>query len=259
VRSAERPVIWFGDVWEYNDKGRDLGSDWQTDYGDWDEGPGQLGYGDGDEETELRDEDPNVPSYYFRNRVQIDENFEVVGAELDVLYDDGFAVWVNGERVFEKNVEDGVDFGTYASSGSDDNARAETELDFSENSPFREGENIVAVMVKQRSKGSSDVSFDLSLDVELRVRELEEPDAADPGTDGEDAADGVAGGEDVPAGGGDSSARDNSGGGGGSGGGSGGGGCECRAGGTGGSGPSPVALVGLVLVAGVARAWEEVR
>jgi unsaturated chondroitin disaccharide hydrolase len=155
-----------GSVWKYDDTGTDRGTAWLAlGYDDtaWSSGSAQLGYGDGDEATVLRST-PIVPSYYFRRRFRVEG--QVTQAQLRAVFDDGVAVWVNGTRVFSRNVGNGTAFGAFASA-SGENTVADVPLDLTQN-PFVPGDNVVTVMVKQVSTSSSDVSFDLSLT--LRVR-----------------------------------------------------------------------------------------
>jgi glutaredoxin len=165
-----------GSVWAYHDQGVDQGDAWRTSLGGWASGPAELGYGDADEETVLTDFDPNAPTYYFRREVVVDG--EVTSARARVLFDDGFVMFVNGTEVSRQNVG-GLAFDAFASGSSGDNARYEADIDAS---VFREGSNVVAVMVKQDSGVSSDLSFDLTLELGVRV-EVEEtlPDAGVPG------------------------------------------------------------------------------
>lgn len=182
----------FGHVWRYHDQDEDLGEAWlAADYDDsaWPEGPGQLGYGDGDEATELLDAEPNVPSAYFRTTVELPEG-EFVEAELTALYDDGVAVWVNGQLLFGANVDDGTAHDVWASASSDDNEVTTAPID---SAAFVTGTNVITAMAKQSSGGSSDLSFDLRVVVTVEV-ELP-PGGEDTGTDGS------GGGVDTTAGG----------------------------------------------------------
>ena len=160
-----RRVVSFSDVWRYDDRGVDLGADWMLrDFDDsaWPSGPGQLGYGDGDEGTALTRPTPSQPSVYFRRRITLDK--PVTQAQLEALFDDGLAVWVNGVLVFTRNVN-GLGFGDYATdSATNEYTRAAVQLS---GNPFRVGENVIAVMVKQVSGTSEDLTFALGLEVEL--------------------------------------------------------------------------------------------
>ncbi len=182
----------FGHTWRYYDSTDDLGEAWlANDYDDsaWPEGPAQFGYGDGDEATELMDAEPNIPSVYFRTEIDLPEG-EYIDAEVTARFDDGVAVWVNGESVFGVNVDDGTEYDAWASSASEDNEVASAPID---PSVFVPGTNVIMAMAKQASAGSSDVSFDLRVGVTVQV---------DPPPGGEDTGGSETGepGEDETAG-----------------------------------------------------------
>lgn len=188
--------IGFGGRWEYHDGPAAPPADWSTSVGGWPEGDAQLGYGDGDEVTELLDADPNVPTVYFRQSITVDG--EVSRADLDVLYDDGIAVFVNGTQVLGLHVDDGLAHDAFASGTDGDDARASQTID---GSVFVPGENVIAALVKQVSGSSSDLSFDLRLTL-LTERDLPGPDAGvgssdggAPGPDGSTGRDGGGGGD----------------------------------------------------------------
>ena len=190
---ADIDVIEMGHTWRYHDQGEDLGEGWlAADYDDstWPEGPAQLGYGDGDEATVLVDAEPNYPSAYFRTEFTLDA--EPVGAALQVLFDDGASVWINGQQVWSINIDD-TSYGAFSSAASDDNELAMAKLDAS---ALVEGTNTVAVMVKQSSEGSSDLSFDMALTVTV----MYDPPPPPPGDDDDDDDD--SGGNDGPGDGG---------------------------------------------------------
>ncbi|NRA46334.1 MAG: hypothetical protein HRU09_15385 [Oligoflexales bacterium] len=167
----------FGSSWHYHAENVDPGADWMTKEFDdraWPLGNGQLGYGDGDEATTVSG---GSPSAYFRKKVSINEGLYAV--HLDLLHDDGAAVWVNGAEVLKKYMENGTAHEAYASKQSTDNERAKLVLD---SSYFDEGPNTIAVLVKQVLPTSSDLSFDLEL---LPIYEDEQDD--DPETGDEQA------------------------------------------------------------------------
>ena len=150
-------------VWRYDDTGVDRGTAWLAvgyDDGAWKSGAGQLGYGDGDEATVLVRTSPSRPSAYFRRKVTL--TAPVTAAQLQMVFDDAVAVWVNGVQVFTRNMNNGTGYAAYAGTSSGDNATVTTPLSLATN-PFVVGENVVAVMVKQSSGSSTDLSFDLQL------------------------------------------------------------------------------------------------
>lgn len=159
-------LVSFSDVWKYDARNVDIGSNWiLRDYDDsaWPSGPGQLGYGDGDEGTLLTRTSPAQPSVYFRKHFTLDK--PVTRAELEVLFDDGIGVWVNGVPVYSKNLDNGVTFGAYAS-GSVSNEYDRVPVPLSGN-PFVVGDNVISVVVKQVSGTSDDLTFALGLSAEL--------------------------------------------------------------------------------------------
>jgi hypothetical protein len=162
------PGIAMGAVWKYHDGGVDLGTAWRSaSYDDsaWKSGPAQLGYGDGDERTRLTrlSSSTSQPSIYFRKVLRIDK--PVTAATLKVLFDDGFTVWVNGRQVLARNMSNGTSYGAFASASSGDNAVVSSNLSLTTN-PFIVGDNVIAVMLKQVAASSSDLSFDLELQLQ---------------------------------------------------------------------------------------------
>jgi hypothetical protein len=157
---ATQVAIPFGSTWKYNDRNVDPGTAWTSpgfDDSGWPSGPAQLGYGEKDEKTVLRKTTPVQPSVYFRRKLRMEGT--VQAANLKVLFDDGIAVWVNGTLVFSRNITNTA-HSAHASGSSGDNGRAEASIP---PTAFVNGENTIAVMVKQINPTSSDLSFDLEL------------------------------------------------------------------------------------------------
>jgi hypothetical protein len=159
------PNIPRGAVWKYHDGAVDLGDAWlSASYDDaaWKSGPAQLGYGDGDERTVLARQSSTAsqPSLYFRKVLRLDK--PVSAATLKVVFDDGFAVWVNGTLVLSRHVANGTAYGAFASGSSGDNAVVSGTIPLTP-SPFVVGDNVIGVIVKQSAASSTDTSFDLEL------------------------------------------------------------------------------------------------
>jgi hypothetical protein len=177
-------VIGFGADWRYHDQGQDPGESWlEPDFDDsgWAVGPAKLGFGDDDEATLLQKGEPNVSSYYFRSRFELPASAgQVVAADLQALFDDGIAVWVNGAQVFTAGVGE-LAHASYASSTQDEARHGRRSLD---PAPLREGSNVVAVMIKQGSATSSDLAFDLAMTLTLVKPEPEPPHAGGSGGGG---------------------------------------------------------------------------
>ena len=79
---------------------------------------------------------------------------------MGLLFDDGAAVWLNGELIAHVNFGNGSHYEAWASSTVNNNAELTHSFD---ELPWVEGENVLAVMVKNRSDDSSDLSFDMSM------------------------------------------------------------------------------------------------
>jgi hypothetical protein len=159
-RQTSVMAIPFRSTWKYLDTGVDPGMHWSmADFEDsaWPSGAGQLGYGDGDEVTVLTRTTPAQSSVYFRKKFTV--NGTVTQAQLRVLFDDGIAVFVNGAQVFGRNVDRGLAHDKYASAGTENELAAGTLP----TGVFVQGENTLAVVVKQSGGTSPDLTFDLEL------------------------------------------------------------------------------------------------
>lgn len=158
-------AIPYGSVWKYHDQGKDLGTAWlgaSYNASAWKSGPGQLGFGDGDEKTKLYNASPNYPSTYFRRTFTLGK--VPAAAKLTVLADDGVAVWINGQQVMSRRMSNGTSYKAWASSTSSDNEVTVVDVNQASGGPFKAGTNVICAMVKQVSGTSSDLSFDLKLE-----------------------------------------------------------------------------------------------
>ena len=160
-----------GDQWKYLDDGLDQGMAWRgTGFADgaWSEGASPLGYGDGDEAQVVGfvDADPGTAgtqknaTTYFRKTVSVSDPLEYGQFKLDYVFDDGVAIYVNGNEVERIHLEDDAPFDQYATLQSDEN---ETGTVILNPSVFAAGDNVIAVEIHQSNEGSSDISFDLEL------------------------------------------------------------------------------------------------
>ena len=167
-------LIASGRVWRYLDDGSDPGPAWKdAEYPDesWGSGPSPLGYGDGDEGTVVafRDADPaqggvqKNAATWFRTAFTVEDPLAFERLKLALTYDDAAAVYLNGTEVLRtENLPAGAGAATYANGSSNDNSVAGRE-----DIPatlLRKGRNVVAVQVHQSDAGSSDISFDLTLE-----------------------------------------------------------------------------------------------
>jgi hypothetical protein len=169
LRAADR-LLPLGSTWKFWDQGAEPGSaagvSWhQPGYSDsnWSQGPGELGYGDGDETT-LVSFGPNGSAKYittyFRKTVTLPDLSALSAVQLRVTRDDGAVVYLNGAEVGRFNMPSTAPaYSTYAI------AAIEETTDSITLSPalFNAGENLLAVEIHQANATSSDLTFDLEL------------------------------------------------------------------------------------------------
>mgnify|MGYP005833243737 CR=1 FL=1 len=168
--SSGETLVARGSLWRYLDDGSDQGTAWRDPSFDdsvWNEGPAELGYGDGDEATVVSygpDSSNKYTTTYFRRAFTAADASRFVGLRLGLLRDDGAVVYLNGVEVARSNMPGGaVDYLTLASGavgGTDESTFYTYDLDPSR---LREGRNVLAVEVHQSGPASSDLSFDLEL------------------------------------------------------------------------------------------------
>ena len=129
----------------------------------WSIGPGLLGYGNGNEVTEINfgtnPERKNITAY-FRQAFQIMDKELIGSVVFNLLRDDAAAIYLNGKEVYrDKNLSRTARHTTMASSSiADETAYATFEID---GLSFVEGRNVIAAEVHQASRTSSDLSFAL--------------------------------------------------------------------------------------------------
>ena len=161
-------LIARGAEWRYLDDGSDQQIAWRTrefDDSAWKTGAAELGYGDDDEATviEFGSRFSKHLTYYFRKEFVLGSE-PVTELNLELVRDDGAAVYLNGQEVFRDNLPDGeITFETTAVeslSGDEESKYQQIELD---PAILIKGVNVLAVEVHQDSTRGSDVSFNASL------------------------------------------------------------------------------------------------
>ncbi|MBT3748406.1 MAG: hypothetical protein HOG34_05425, partial [Bacteroidetes bacterium] len=173
--------------WKYWDKGSRPASSWnQTDYNDlaWSSGNGVFGYGHSYVSTIMNfgtDEGNKYITTYFRKEFTINDKNQFATVEINVQRDDGIVIYLNGQEMTRMNMGPGsVEYSTLASegvSGSDDKIYYSEEINgFS----FRDGKNVLAVEVHQVSPGSSDLTFDMNLMVEVQFTDGQTTQSSNP-------------------------------------------------------------------------------
>ena len=159
-------IFAYGADWKYLSQTTDPGDFTSASYDDstWPEGPGELGFGDGDEATDIGKTATNI-AYFFRKTVDITSGSQYDTYDLNVKFDDGVVVYVNGEeQARSTNWSSGaIAWNQLATGTISDTATITPTIPAS---AFNDGENVIAVQVSNNSGGSSDVSFNMSLQAE---------------------------------------------------------------------------------------------
>ena len=166
---ADSTFVQLHDSWKYFDSGYEPAPNWKTTaYNDssWAAGFGELGYGDGDENTVVSyGSDPNnkYVTTYFRKTFFISDPSDFASYHLSLYRDDGAIVYLNGNEVFRSNMTaSSVSYSTLAYSDAvDDGAVPQTIVLLP--TAFQSGVNVIAVEVHQYDQASSDLSFDMEL------------------------------------------------------------------------------------------------
>ncbi|MCP4634584.1 MAG: T9SS type A sorting domain-containing protein [candidate division Zixibacteria bacterium] len=167
---CQTTLIPSGAVWLYLDDGSDQDTIWRAnDFDDtsWAFGPAQLGYGDGDETTIVSygsDPDNKYVTTYFRHSFAVNDPTQYVGLLLRLLRDDGAVIYLNGVEIERSNMPTHtITYLTLSSTtvgGTEENMIFESYEDIDN---IRQGTNVLAVEIHQRSLTSSDISFDFEL------------------------------------------------------------------------------------------------
>ena len=159
--------------WRYLDDGTNPGNTWYaTDFNDatWKSGNAELGYGDGDETTAVSFVDTDAAAAgdqknattYFRSTFNVADPSVFASFNLEVRYDDSVAVYLNGNELHRSdNLPGNAGYQTFATADRGDNS-VDSRSGLAA-SLLQVGVNVIAAEVHQRSAGSSDISFALSL------------------------------------------------------------------------------------------------
>ena len=167
---ASEALVAPNSVWRYFDRGGPPAGWFQPtfDHNEWESGPAKLGYGEGDENTEISP-GPGAtpyPSAYFRRRFQVPADLSLYNQlTLGVLRDDGAVVYLNGVEVYRSNMpSNAITPTTYAVTnvgGGAERVYFTTNLDLA---MLETGAtNLLAVEVHQSGPSSDDLSFNLRL------------------------------------------------------------------------------------------------
>jgi len=168
--SEKRYLIQIGEEWQYL-KGYGEASypttAWQqVNYDDtgWFSGPTGIGYGDGDDTTELDDMRNNYVSIYMRHKFSVLDPDQVQSLTLEIDYDDGFIAYLNGTEVAQRNISDddgpilyNTQAETHHEAGSGEN------IDITSFIGLLSGENVLVIQGFNDKRHGSDFSISPAL------------------------------------------------------------------------------------------------
>ena len=134
--------------------------------GSWDSGEAPIGYGEADVVTDLSLETPpmedNYSTVFLRRSFELPNPNAVVALEASIIYDDGFALWINGVLVASQN--DAMPPAADALATASHEAREFETFELPNPDGYLvAGTNVVAVQVFNRTLSSSDAYFDMDL------------------------------------------------------------------------------------------------
>jgi hypothetical protein len=152
-------LVAAGDAWRYlkgfspapagwNDRGFDDAS--------WLEGPAGIGYGDGDDATELPDMMDGYLTVFLRREFEAGDLAGIDELRLTLIHDDGAVAYLNGVEVGRANMPAGA-AGSSTAAASSIEARATSFVVAA--SLLQPGTNVLAASVHNSAIDSSDLSF----------------------------------------------------------------------------------------------------
>jgi hypothetical protein len=155
----------LGSSWRFWDDNSDPGTSWNTagfDDSLWPVGLGQFGYGDGDEETLLSN---GLVSYYFRKKVDVIDVNAIDDMYIHMIHDDGAMVFVNGVEVLRSEMMPLGQITHTTSARQSINSNIQNDFFTYKIDPsyFVDGENIIAITIRNRNATDGDLSFDCFL------------------------------------------------------------------------------------------------
>ena len=160
-------ILPYGSTWKYFDN-NSRPTNWHTtgfDDAAWSSGPGQFGYGDGDEGTVVSygsDANNKYITTYFRTSVNIPNPALYTNFTLNVKRDDAVVIYVNGTERYRSNIAGTVVHSTLATAAAADDGNTVQTTTLA-TSVFSAGTNVIAVEVHQSAANSTDLTFDMEL------------------------------------------------------------------------------------------------
>ncbi len=141
-----------------NETGPPVG--WETpDFDDtsWTSGPAGIGYGIEGVQTEVPE---GSTAAFLRTSFRLDSEFTLPNLVFQTRFDDGFALFLNGERVLSVNVRDGDELTFASRSLRSSNPHLTIRYDLTESmNLLRPGENVVAIALLNLRETSIDMAI----------------------------------------------------------------------------------------------------
>jgi len=156
---AEDLFIADGEEWSYFRGVAAPPADWiqpQFDDAAWEAGPAGIGYGDGDDLTELADMQDGYVTVFCRKRFDLPTEPLSKPPRLTIVCDDGVVVYLNGVEIDRDNMPSGAVTHTTEASASREPTEIGIDLPLARLLP---GENLLAASVHNSALDSSDLSF----------------------------------------------------------------------------------------------------
>jgi hypothetical protein len=158
-------IIISGDEWRYHNYGINLQTIWRgLNYNDnnWQTGRTLIGEANNvDTRIGIGSNNNRYPTIYFRKQVMIENTSTIEQALLQLKYNDGAVVYVNGVEALRTNMPVGnITYNTWATSVNNGTTFEDYAID---PTLFIEGENVVSVEIHNVNAASSDLFFDLTL------------------------------------------------------------------------------------------------
>ncbi len=161
---SQTTIFDYGSSWSYYDNQNEPAVQGSLDWNDvsyddssWSTGNAHLGYGDDDEVTLIND---NTLAAYVRHSFNVADPSVYGSLNLNLTFDDGAVVYLNGVEVWRINMPGGtISYGTFSSSVGTENGTSSIII----SDALITGTNVLAVEIHQASSSSSDISFDFKL------------------------------------------------------------------------------------------------
>ena len=167
-------IVTETDQWTYFIGDQEPPVNWRaTDFDDsnWQVGPGGIGFGDNDDNTEV----PRTGALYIRRKFEVIDKSVITEMLLDIDYDDAFVAYLNGIELARSGVEG--DPPPFDAPGEDHEALIQQGKDPERfqvvnqlvTNVLRTGENVLAIQVHNSFPTSSDMTIRPFLTVGISV------------------------------------------------------------------------------------------